>query len=296
MGSDSTTYLSSMTCVHKVRNSSICTLHAKSVPYILFFPKLVCTWHFSWEARVFEGELSTHSLTQVLDSQNNSSEVHWTSPWRQAAQGSFPTRKWTKDSEISARKMTHDNFNNLCHACCSAQGLVLVRSQVHHFQRCTRQLASGLPRMVQTCFICLLGSTLDNCNDLFNQCVKSEADSAWGGITEHKGEGLWGAGMPDATLLVLPTQWLDLVRNVLRTAAAALLHCCASVHSSSKHLYLGKVLSAWILLPFPKKKKKGQWKLLALGEDATVFLCNLRIRKSVKCRTTKQKNIFLSAI
>lgn len=37
-GSDSTTYLSSTTCVHKVRNSSICTLHAKSVPCIWFFP------------------------------------------------------------------------------------------------------------------------------------------------------------------------------------------------------------------------------------------------------------------
>lgn len=71
-------YLSRMTCVHKDRNLAVCPSHLEYMPGMLFSPKLVFARHLSWEARVSEGEVLSHS--PAFHSQNSSSEVSWTFP------------------------------------------------------------------------------------------------------------------------------------------------------------------------------------------------------------------------
>lgn len=100
------------------------------------------------------------------------------------------------------------------------------------------------------------------------------------------------------TLLVLPPRWARLGSKSPK--AAAPLHCHASIHSSSKHLYLDEVFSAWLLLSLKtkqtnKKKSRGNF-FWPLGKKPQCFpfKSKWRIGNPVKRRTTEQKSIFFS--
>lgn len=202
MGSNSTTYLGRTIYVHKVKNLSICTLHAKSVPYILFSPKLVFAHNTSPEKQI-SLKVNCWATTSHFTAETAALKPLGLFPWRQAAQGRFPARKGTQDSEISLRIMCHDLQGPV--QLWDAQCLVLVRSQVQHFWRCTGQLALGLLRKV-------LGSTLDIRNDFIDQLIstiRGRFSTRW----YHRASGLCGSGMPDANAAgastPISTSWFE---------------------------------------------------------------------------------------